>query len=1071
MRWPSPAPLLWVLAGMLGPVLVWAQAGRDVWDIFHNQSALQRDEFVSGAFPAGFGWSTSTAAYQIEGGWNADGKGESVWDHFVHTRPVFGGGTGDVTCDSYHRIAQDMVILNGIGLSYYRFSISWSRIFPKGDPRLSSGPNEPGVRYYNDLINNLTSAGIQPMVTLFHWDLPQALQDTGGWVNDSTIAAYVAYAEFCFATFGDRVKFWFTFNEPYNTAWLSNGLGVTAPGVYEPLRSPYVVTHNVLRAHARAWHVYDGAYRAAQGGRVSIVLNTHWAEPRDPSNRTHVDAAERYVQFSLGWFAHPIYGRGGGYPRVMADLIADRDRPEPSRLPSFTPEEQAYVQGTSDFFSINSYSTRLVWPARRSELRVGYDADMEVNVEMDPDWPTAAAGWHRSVPWGMRRLLNFIDREYGGPEVWVTENGWSDHEEDGLDDAERIFYHHTYVNEVFKALHLDHVRVRGYTAWTLMDNFEWTNGFTERFGLHYVNFSDPERARTPKRSVGALRKLAHDNGFPGSAARPLVTLHGRFPAGFQWGVATAAYQVEGGWNADGKGPSIWDSFTTRPGNVAGMATGRVACNSYQLFAQDVKAVRALGAGTYLFSLSWPRLLPDGTVPGGLNEPGVAYYNRLLDALVQAGVRPAVTLYHWDLPQALQDVGGWENDTVVEHFRAYASWCFQLFGDRVHTWVTISDPLSVAWLGHGNGKHAPGLHVDPGRAPYVVARNLLRAHALAWHEYDANFRAKQGGRIALALSADWVEPLDPGRTGDVEAVQRYLDFTLGWFGDPVFLGHWPPSMLSTVDPARLPPLSTEDSALLRGTSDFLAIVHTTTRRVLPQRWPASDAPPEPSYLRDRDAEAVPDWTWRGTGSHEVRAVPWGLRHALGHVAARYPDAGDVQVLGNGAPQLSDEDLNDTSRMLYHSQYINELLKAISLDGLNVSAYFAWSLLDGFSWEDGFTRRWGLYSVARDDPALARVPKQSVQDLATIIRCNGFPEPSKPDPCLFLTEPDTTKPLHFLGLSLSAEDGEVALWTLFGLTLVLTATLCLGVGLAAWRAKTRKGKRPGGLEIDTSVSSML
>uniref|UniRef100_A0A8C8R728 Lactase n=1 Tax=Pelusios castaneus TaxID=367368 RepID=A0A8C8R728_9SAUR len=295
-----------------------------VWKTFANQSELERDTFVHDVFPNGFLWGTSTGSFSVEGGWAEDGKGESIWDRFGHQNHVHMNQTANVACDSYHKTDYDVYLLRGLQSKLYKFSISWARIFPTG---IRDSFSLQGVNYYNKLINSLLDSNIEPMVTLFHWDLPQALQDLGGWQNESIIDIFANYADFCFATFGDRVKLWITFHEPWVISYAGYGTGQHPPGIADPGVASFKVAHSIIKAHAKAWHVYDDKYRSQQRGKVGIVLNSDWAEPKTPTSSEDVKAAERYMQFMLGWFAHPIFVNGD-YPDILKSQIHEEEKPE-----------------------------------------------------------------------------------------------------------------------------------------------------------------------------------------------------------------------------------------------------------------------------------------------------------------------------------------------------------------------------------------------------------------------------------------------------------------------------------------------------------------------------------------------------------------------------------------------------------------------------------------------------------------------------------------------------------------------------------------------------------------------
>jgi len=473
----------------------------------------KRDEFYYGTFPEGFAWSTATASYQIEGAWNEDGKGASIWDTFSHEAGnVAEGHTGDVACDSYHKWQEDIQLMQKLGTKYYRFSISWPRLMPDGT---KATINQAGLDYYNKVIDGLLAAGITPMVTLYHWDLPQALQDRGGWPNPELVDLYLDYARLCFQTFGDRIKYWITFNEPIVFVFLGYGNGLHAPGIKRPLDDAMRAGHTVIRAHARAYHMYDKEFRPSQNGKVGFTLNSDWCEPKDPSNPADVEAAERAMLCKLGWFADPVYG-SGDYPDVFKQQIkkASEERGLPYVLPQFTPEDIALNKGSYDFYGMNHYTSRLVSPAERQEharMQIGNEV-FGIYEEPDPSWSRGASSWLYVVPYGIRRNLGWIRDRYGNPPVYITENGISDRGSD-LDDKSRQDYYTRYINEVLKAIVFDGSNIKGYNAWSLMDNFEWAEGYTECFGLHQVDFNNPSRPRTPRKSASVYTQIIKNNGF------------------------------------------------------------------------------------------------------------------------------------------------------------------------------------------------------------------------------------------------------------------------------------------------------------------------------------------------------------------------------------------------------------------------------------------------------------------------------------------------------------------------------------------------------------------------------
>uniref|UniRef100_A0A452TGJ9 Lactase/phlorizin hydrolase n=1 Tax=Ursus maritimus TaxID=29073 RepID=A0A452TGJ9_URSMA len=1044
-----------------------------VWEKFSNQPKFERDLFYHGTFRDDFLWGVSSSAYQIEGAWDADGKGPSIWDNFTHTpgSNVKDGATGDIACDSYNRLDADLNMLRALKVKAYRFSFSWSRIFPTGR---NSSINRHGVDYYNRLINGLVASNISPMVTLFHWDLPQALQDIGGWENPSLIELFNSYADFCFQTFGDRVKFWMTFNEPTYQAWLGYGSGEFPPLVKDPGWGPYRIGHAILKAHARVYHTYDEKYRQEQKGVISLSLSAHWAEPKSPEIPRDVEAADRMLQFSLGWFAHPIF-RNGDYPDAMKWKVGNRSELQhlaTSRLPSFTEEEKRYIRATADVFCLNTYYSRIVQHRTPRLNPPSYEDDWETTEEEDPSWPSTAL--NRAVPWGTRRLLSWIKEEYGDIPIYITENGVG-LTNPQVEDTDRIFYHKTYINEALKAYRLDGVDLRGYSAWSLMDNFEWLNGYTVKFGLYHVDFNNTNRPRTARASARYYTEVITNNGMP--LPREDEFLYGHFPEGFIWSAASAAYQIEGAWRADGKGLSIWDTFSHTPLRVGNDDTGDVACDSYHKIAEDVVALQNLGVSHYRFSVAWSRVLPDGTTKH-INEAGLSYYVRLIDALLAANIKPQVTIYHWDLPQALQDVGGWENETIVQRFKEYADVLFQRLGDKVKFWITLNEPFVIANQGYGYGTSAPGISFRPGTAPYIVGHNLIKAHAEAWHLYNDVYRASQGGVISITISSDWAEPRDPSNQEDVEAARRYVQFMGGWFAHPIFKNGDYNEVMKTrirdrslaagLSKSRLPEFTESEKRRINGTYDFFGFNHYTTVLAYNLDYASWIS----SFDADRGVASIADRSWPDSGSFWLKMTPFGFRKILNWLKEEYNNP-PIYITENGVSQRGETDLNDTLRIYYLRSYINEALKAVQ-DKVDLRGYTVWSVMDNFEWATGFAERFGLHFVNYTDPSLPRIPKASAKFFASIARCNGFPDPAAgPHPCL---QPEgagpTVSPMRkeevwFLGLALGVTEAQTALYVLFSLAIL--GVCCVTFLSYKYRKHSKQGKTQAGQQELSTISA--
>ncbi|XP_023324744.1 lactase-phlorizin hydrolase [Eurytemora carolleeae] len=453
---------------------------------------VYEEDLLYDSFPEGFLWGTATAAYQIEGGWNEDGKGESIWDVFTRIEGnIIDGSSGEVACDSYHKYKEDVALMKSMNMTSYRFSVSWSRIIPRGVGTV----NQAGVQYYKNLISELKSAGIIPAITLYHWDLPQALQLQGGWLNSSVADWFEDYARVVFAEFGNDVKLFITLNEPKETSIQGHGTGTMAPGFKGIGDLTYIAAHNQIRAHARAYRLYQAEFAASQGGKVGITLNTNWGEPEEPNNPAHQEASDTFMQFNFGWYGHAIF-KDGKYPEVMRRNIDRNSQLQGlniSRLPEFTPEESAMIAGSTDFIGLNFYTSNIVYPGEEDISTPSYFTDDGVKDYQDSTWYGAGSVWLKVTPWGIRSALNWITEEYGGTkDIYITENGFSDLQ-GNVDDLMRLYYYKHYLNQVLKAIKEDEVKVAGYYAWSLMDNFEWAMGYTEKFGLHSVDFTSPNR--------------------------------------------------------------------------------------------------------------------------------------------------------------------------------------------------------------------------------------------------------------------------------------------------------------------------------------------------------------------------------------------------------------------------------------------------------------------------------------------------------------------------------------------------------------------------------------------------
>jgi len=455
-------------------------------------------------FPNNFVWGTATSSYQIEGGCDQDGKGPSIWDAFCSIPgKIKNGDTGNTAIDHYNQFKEDIALLKSQGFKAYRFSISWPRVLPQGRGKV----NEEGIRFYNNLIDGLLEHDITPVVTLYHWDLPLALQlESDGWLNKDIIDHFTQYARLCFERFGDRVKHWITLNEPWVVAILGHGQGVFAPGRVSN-SEPYLAGHHLILAHASAVDVYKNEFNHQQG-IIGMSNNCDWREPLTDSEDDK-NAAERALLFFVGWFADPIYL--GDYPEVMKERLGNR-------LPEFTPEEKELIRGSSDFFGLNHYTT--MYAAENYGKNQGGNVygngglseDQDVDLSVDKSWKLTEMKW-AVVPWGCKKLLEWISKRYSYPDIYITENGcaYNDHVEDGaVHDTDRIDFYHGYLKACHEAIHIG-VNLKGYFAWSMFDNFEWASGYSLRFGINYIDYNSLERI--PKDSAYWWKGVVQKNGF------------------------------------------------------------------------------------------------------------------------------------------------------------------------------------------------------------------------------------------------------------------------------------------------------------------------------------------------------------------------------------------------------------------------------------------------------------------------------------------------------------------------------------------------------------------------------
>jgi beta-glucosidase len=447
-------------------------------------------------FPKNFIWGTATSAYQIEGAWNENGKGESIWDNFCRVAGnIEDGSNGDVACDHYHRWQDDIALMKSLNFQAYRFSISWPRILPAGRGQV----NQAGLDFYSKLVDGLLEAGIAPFITLYHWDLPQTLQDEGGWPARSTAEAFVEYADVVSQHLGDRVTNWITHNEPWVIAFLGNQIGEHAPGLQDWLAA-LKASHHLLLSHGWAVPVIRQNSSAAE---VGITLNFTPAEPAS-SSEADFNACRHFDGYFNRWFIDPLYGRH--YPADMvADYISAGHLPAEG-MSFIQPGDMATITARTDFLGINYYTREISRDKKSPDNlpQTNFPAPKSEWTEMD--WEVH--------PESLYRLLNRLYFDYQIPKLYITENGcsYSDGpDENGvINDKRRLDFLREHFNSAHRAIQ-NGVPLAGYFVWSFLDNFEWARGYTQRFGIVWVDYETQQRI--PKESALWYKEVIATNSL------------------------------------------------------------------------------------------------------------------------------------------------------------------------------------------------------------------------------------------------------------------------------------------------------------------------------------------------------------------------------------------------------------------------------------------------------------------------------------------------------------------------------------------------------------------------------
>ncbi|XP_074368440.1 beta-glucosidase 22-like isoform X2 [Apium graveolens] len=446
--------------------------------------------------PPAFVFGAGTSAYQVEGAALEDGRTPSIWDTYAHSGYT-NGANGDVACDGYHKYKEDVHLMVETGLEAYRFSISWSRLIPNG----TGAVNAKGLQFYNNLINELIKHGIEPHVTLFHYDTPQILEDEyGGWLSKKAVKDFVAYADVCFREFGDRVQHWTTFNEPNVFVMFGYDVGMLPPNrCSSPFGTncirgnsstePYTAAHNILMAHASTAKLYFKKYKDAQHGFIGLNIFAYWYIPY--TNATEdVIATQRANDYFIGWFLDPLVN--GDYPEIMKKNAE-------TRIPTFTKLESRKVKGSFDFLGLNHYSTAQVKDMSISLQTDGRDffADMAVMIKLNQS--DVPPGQLSINPTGLKELLEYL-KKYGNPPIYIHENGQSIIRNGTLNDIPRVQYIQSFIGSLLDAIR-NGSNTRGYFIWSFLDVFELLDCYKSGYGLYYVDLDDKNLKRYPKLSA------------------------------------------------------------------------------------------------------------------------------------------------------------------------------------------------------------------------------------------------------------------------------------------------------------------------------------------------------------------------------------------------------------------------------------------------------------------------------------------------------------------------------------------------------------------------------------------
>ena len=972
-----------------------------------------KKETMYGRFEPGFKFGAMTSAYQHE---NAiDGSRDfALWD-------IQGIRGPHRTADILKHIDDDVQLLKKLKLKTYGLSLAWGRVFRYTSYNETSVPDQDVLTIYRTYLTKLIEAGIEPVVSLYNWDMPRiVLRDFGGWRSPSRPRdfsgrkAFVHYAKACFEAFGDLVPYWVTFQEPQRELMLSYEENAAPPEfpVNLPGRQVYENAKNMLMAHAEAKAEFD---KMGLKGKFGMTLAADIGVPFDFMNAKDIEAANRYNAFSIDWLLSPLLT--GDWPEIMKQSVGDR-------LDAFTSQESSLLKGSMNFLGAMHKTHRLVTyrEPQKDITPQSFDKDRNVEVVANFDSRKTSAAYQRVTKSGrpVRLTLSYLAERFEGDIIFMSGVGGKSSVLDEQDkrrnnradtamtsDYQMQVATHAIVNSVLKSVVNDNVNVIGYMHWALVDGYEFVTQHSQGWGLAAIDWTHPSRDRTIKPFGYWFSDLVEARGFQNRemACNPIPEQMEikpiKFNPEFIWATATASAQIEGAADEDGKGKTIWDVFAATEGNVLNGDTPAVACDSYHQFERDIEMIKQLGTNSYRFSIAWARIFPNGRASEGINQIGLDWYVNFVRRLVEEDIRPLVTLYHWDLPQGLEDtLGGWMDTSgeLVQEYVNYADTIFEALSEAgVRDWITFNEPYVFCFLGYSNGDHAPGLDKN-----YLqCGHNMINAHTAVYHLFKQKYQDQYpSAKVGVTLNVNYVmsyKPQDPEAQipSDIQ-----LDFALKWLSDPIFgqtgdysqavksifgnlteterFGHWV-----------LPEFTDEEKLLNKGASDFFGLNFYNGNLMVGAALDGLNM-----YLEMNNRARIPDWMncdeWWNGASHWLHHTPDHYRFMIRQLDRWYPG---VKILGtengvSGAPDWLDPEItmNDWWRKRQMVEYIGQAGRAIVEDQVNYIGYSEWSLMDNFEWGSGYTESFGLYRVDFNDPARSRLAKESVDCFNKIVTSN-------------------------------------------------------------------------------------